>query len=184
MPARLHAASRRTAKVCRLFLHRHSRHTTAMHLLQASVDIATIALWLGHESIETTRQYLEADLPLKEHALRTLAPLGPAGRRFKADDPLLTFLGSLRSRKARVSCRLAPAGTRAAHSTYAGAFHRQVMVSSPLPTFLDGRLHSCRPTLVLRRPAGQRVSARPLFGDSQTPGLRGPPVTVAVSPRF
>ncbi len=71
------------------------RHTTAMHLLQAGVDIATIALWLGHESIETTHGYLEADLQLKERAIRTLAPLGPAGRRFKADDPLLMFLGSL-----------------------------------------------------------------------------------------
>jgi site-specific recombinase XerD len=67
----------------------------AMDLLQAGVDIATIALWLGHESIETTHQYLEADLQMKERALRTLAPLGPAGRRFKADDPLLAFLGSL-----------------------------------------------------------------------------------------
>jgi integrase/recombinase XerD len=71
------------------------RHTTAMHLLQAGVDIATIALWLGHESIETTHLYLEADLALKEKALQKLAPQGPAVRRFKADDPLLAFLGGL-----------------------------------------------------------------------------------------
>jgi site-specific recombinase XerD len=46
------------------------RHTTAMHLLQAGVDIAVIALWLGHESLETTHVYLEADLAAKERALQ------------------------------------------------------------------------------------------------------------------
>ena len=51
------------------------RHTTAMHLLQAGVDIATIALWLGHESIETTHMYLQADLAMKEQALAKLDPL-------------------------------------------------------------------------------------------------------------
>ena len=45
------------------------RHTTAMHLLQAGVDVATIALWLGHERLDTTHQYVEADLQLKERAL-------------------------------------------------------------------------------------------------------------------
>ncbi len=45
------------------------RHTTAMHLLQAGVDISTIAIWLGHESIETTHKYMTADLHLKERAL-------------------------------------------------------------------------------------------------------------------
>ena len=72
------------------------RHSTAMHLLQAGVDIATIALWLGHESIETTHVYLEADLVLKEKALGKLEPVddGPM-LRFKADDPLLEFLASL-----------------------------------------------------------------------------------------
>ena len=56
-----------------------------MHLLQAGVDIATIALWLGHERLEPTHQYVEADLELKEHALGTLAPLGQQARRFKAN---------------------------------------------------------------------------------------------------
>ena len=71
------------------------RHTTAMHLLQAGVDVATIALWLGHERLDTTHQYVEADLQLKERALAKLDPLGQRTRRFKADDPLLTFLASL-----------------------------------------------------------------------------------------
>jgi site-specific recombinase XerD len=67
------------------------RHTTAMHLLQSGVDIAVIALWLGHESIETTHGYLEADLKLKEKALQKLAPAGQAAPRFKADDTVLAF---------------------------------------------------------------------------------------------
>ena len=71
------------------------RHTTAMHLLQAGVDVATIALWLGHERLETTHQYVEADLQLKERALGKLAPLGQRTKRFKADASLLTFLASL-----------------------------------------------------------------------------------------
>ena len=53
------------------------RHTTAMHLLQAGVDIAVIALWLGHESIETTHGYMEADLKLKEKALQKLCSALP-----------------------------------------------------------------------------------------------------------
>lgn len=71
------------------------RHTTAMHLLQAGIDIATIALWLGHESIETTHVYLEADIEAKERALQKLAPVEDSDMRFTADDPLLTFLSSL-----------------------------------------------------------------------------------------
>jgi len=71
------------------------RHTTAMHLLQAGVDPATIALWLGHESLETTHIYVEADLAMKEQALGKLAPLGPGTRRFKATDALLGFLATL-----------------------------------------------------------------------------------------
>jgi site-specific recombinase XerD len=71
------------------------RHTTAMALLQAGVDIATIALWLGHESIETTHVYLEADLEMKERALKKLAPVDDQGERYIAEDPLLIFLSSL-----------------------------------------------------------------------------------------
>jgi len=71
------------------------RHTTAIHLLQSGVDPAVIALWLGHESIETTHVYLEADLATKERALKKVTPLGPPSRRFKADDALMCFLASL-----------------------------------------------------------------------------------------
>ena len=71
------------------------RHATAMHLLQAGVDLATIALWLGHERLETTHLYLEADVEMKERALQHLPPLGPPARRFKADKSLLGFLASL-----------------------------------------------------------------------------------------
>jgi len=71
------------------------RHTTALHLLQAGVDIAVIALWLGHESIETTHVYLEIDLAHKEQALHKLAPVEGPLARFTAPDPLLAFLTSL-----------------------------------------------------------------------------------------
>ncbi len=71
------------------------RHTTAMHLLQSGVDITVIALWLGHESIETTHKYLEADLTTKERALERIAPGDHKLRRFKADDKLMAFLASI-----------------------------------------------------------------------------------------
>lgn len=71
------------------------RHATAMHLLQSGVDISVIALWLGHESIETTHIYLEADLKTKERALEKLVPAGSTVRRYKAEDEVLAFLASL-----------------------------------------------------------------------------------------
>jgi site-specific recombinase XerD len=71
------------------------RHTTATHLLQAGVNLAVIALWLGHESIETTHIYLEADLATKEQALNKLAPAGGEVPRFKAKDEVLAFLAGL-----------------------------------------------------------------------------------------
>ena len=54
-----------------------------------------IALWLGHESIETTHKYVEADLATKERALGRIAPGDQKVRRFKADDTLLAFLSSI-----------------------------------------------------------------------------------------
>ena len=71
------------------------RHTTAVHLLQAGVDRAVIALWLGHESVETTQIYLDADLAMKDRALARTAPLGTRGRRFRPKDSLLAFLEGL-----------------------------------------------------------------------------------------
>jgi integrase/recombinase XerD len=71
------------------------RHTAAMQLLQRGVDRSIIALWLGHESIETTQIYLHADLRLKEKALgRTSASGKPLGR-YHPTDALLTFLEGL-----------------------------------------------------------------------------------------
>lgn len=71
------------------------RHTTAMHLLQAGVDPTVIALWLGHERLETTHMYVEADLQAKEKALGKLTPPDSPKGRFKADDTLLAFLATL-----------------------------------------------------------------------------------------
>jgi len=71
------------------------RHTTAMHLLQAGVDITVIALWLGHESPVTTHHYVEADLAMKERALARLQEPDTALRRFRASDSLVQFLKTL-----------------------------------------------------------------------------------------
>jgi len=77
-------------------IHPHAvRHTTGSHLLQSGVDISVIALWLGHESIETTRVYVEADLASKERALTKLAPAGAKIHRFKPNDALMAFLNTL-----------------------------------------------------------------------------------------
>ncbi len=71
------------------------RHTAAMQLLQCGVDRSVIALWLGHESIETTQVYLHADLRLKEQALARTAPSGRAPGRYRPADALLSFLEGL-----------------------------------------------------------------------------------------
>ena len=71
------------------------RHALAMHLLQAGVAPAVIALWLGHESVETTHMYVEADLTMKERALARLPAAGSSPRRFQASDRLLAFLTGL-----------------------------------------------------------------------------------------
>jgi site-specific recombinase XerD len=71
------------------------RHSAAMRLLHAGVDITVIALWLGHESTETTQIYLHADLAIKERALaRTAPPDSPPGR-YQPPDKILAFLESL-----------------------------------------------------------------------------------------
>ena len=71
------------------------RHTAAMQLLQRGVDRSVIALWLGHESMETTQIYLHADLALKDKALARTSPSGLAPARYRPDDQLLAFLESL-----------------------------------------------------------------------------------------
>ena len=71
------------------------RHAAAMDLLQHGVDRSVIALWLGHESVETTQVYLHADMRLKEQALARTLPNGVRPGRYQPDDKLLAFLESL-----------------------------------------------------------------------------------------
>ena len=71
------------------------RHTTAMHLLQAGVDLTVIALWLGHESPVTTHGYVEADLAMKERALATITPPETKRKRYRPADTLIQFLEGL-----------------------------------------------------------------------------------------
>lgn len=71
------------------------RHTTAVHLLEAGVDRSVIALWLGHEQVETTQVYLDADLAMKERVLARTAPPGVGTSRFRPKDSLLAFLEAL-----------------------------------------------------------------------------------------
>lgn len=71
------------------------RHSIAMHMLQAGVDITVIALWLGHESPVTTHKYVEADLAMKERALKSLQELPHAPARYRPPDSVLQFLQSL-----------------------------------------------------------------------------------------
>lgn len=71
------------------------RHTTAMHLLQSGVPFNIIALWLGHESTNTTHRYVEADLAMKEKALARLEAPDTKLRRYRAPDSLMKFLQAL-----------------------------------------------------------------------------------------
>ena len=85
---------------CTSLTHKHvsphvCRHTAAMNLLQNGADSATIALWLGHESIETTSMYLHADMKQKEQALAKTVPTSVRARRYHPGDRLLGFLKSL-----------------------------------------------------------------------------------------
>lgn len=71
------------------------RHSTAMELLHHGVDQSVIALWLGHESVETTQVYIHADLRLKEQALARIAARESRPGRYRPDDALLAFLEAL-----------------------------------------------------------------------------------------
>jgi site-specific recombinase XerD len=69
------------------------RHTNAMQLLRAGIDTSTIALWLGHERVQTTDIYLHADMSMKEKALARLPPLSKGRGRYQPTDALMRFLG-------------------------------------------------------------------------------------------
>ena len=71
------------------------RHTAAMELLQAGVDRALIAIWLGHESLESTQIYLDANLQLKEAILAKMNPMKSKPGRYRPDDQLLSYLKGL-----------------------------------------------------------------------------------------
>ncbi len=71
------------------------RHTCAMQLLESGVDLATIALWLGHASLQSTNIYVHADMALKERALARTTPANVRPGRYRPTDKLLAFLQSL-----------------------------------------------------------------------------------------
>ncbi len=71
------------------------RHSCAMNLLQSGVDLATIALWLGHEDLRTVQIYLHADLTHKERALARTTPPNTRPGRYRPPDPILAFLEGL-----------------------------------------------------------------------------------------
>jgi integrase/recombinase XerD len=86
-----HCPSMRAKKVTPHVL----RHTAAMRLLKAGIDTTVIALWLGHEQVETTHIYLHADLTIKEQALARTAPVNDKPGRYRPPDALLAFLEAL-----------------------------------------------------------------------------------------
>ena len=71
------------------------RHTVALNLLQSGVDISTIAIWLGHESILTTHKYMVADLEMKRRTLSKIQEPSGISYQFKPDDATLAFLAAL-----------------------------------------------------------------------------------------
>ena len=71
------------------------RHSAAMALRERGVDLSVIALWLGHESLETTQMYLHADVRLKEQALARTVPIGGTVCRFTPREDVLAYLESL-----------------------------------------------------------------------------------------
>lgn len=71
------------------------RHTLAMRMLEAGIDITTIALWLGHESTQATQAYIHADLSMKERAITRLEPTPDQSKRYAPQGQLLTFLEGL-----------------------------------------------------------------------------------------
>jgi integrase/recombinase XerD len=98
--ARLRLAVKQAATQCPSLTKRRVsphcvRHATAMHMLQAGVDITVIALWLGHENPATTHMYVEADLAMKERALQAVQSPRIKQPRYRPTDRLLAFLQRL-----------------------------------------------------------------------------------------
>ena len=94
----LHSAT--ATAICPSLRHKHVsahvlRHSAAMRLLEAGVDTTVIALWLGHEQVNTTAIYLHADLTIKERALARITPTGVRPGRYRPPDSLLAFLEAL-----------------------------------------------------------------------------------------
>jgi len=71
------------------------RHTCAMTLLRQGVDVAVIALWLGHEQLQTTNVYLHADMNHKQRAIDRVTPFAAKPGRYRPPDPLIAFLEAL-----------------------------------------------------------------------------------------
>jgi site-specific recombinase XerD len=97
---RLSAHTAAAAQHCSTLQHKtvtpHTlRHTAAMRLLHAGVDTAVIALWLGHEQVNTTQIYLHADMAIKERALALIRPTTAKPGRYKPTDKLIAFLEAL-----------------------------------------------------------------------------------------
>ncbi len=90
-----HAAERCPSLTAKTITPHVLRHTAAMRLLHAGVDTTVIALWLGHEQVETTQMYLHADLAIKERALARTKPLDSRPGRYRPPDALLRFLDEL-----------------------------------------------------------------------------------------
>ena len=90
-----HAAERCQSLITKTITPHVLRHTAAMRLLHADVDTTVIALWLGHEQVETTQMYLHADLDIKERALARTKPLDSKPGRYRPPDALLGFLNGL-----------------------------------------------------------------------------------------
>lgn len=92
--------ARKAAPTCPTIAAKHVtphvlRHSTAMQLLNAGVDSSVIALWLGHESLQSTQIYLHADMIIKQRALDRTAPVDTPTGRYRPPDKLIAFLDTL-----------------------------------------------------------------------------------------
>ena len=122
------------------------RHTAAMELLHRGVGTAIIALWLGHESVETTRIYLHADLTIKEKAMARTEPVGTSCGRYRPSDALLRFLKELRicRYRSRGSPVNQPVGLPTRHIHDVGIF------AEFLPPSCGRNAHCCTPPAQFR----------------------------------